>query len=464
VTGLQGADPFALDNAARRFRERAELLARIAPDVVSLLEVTRWEGSDAHVFRTDVNSTVAPTLRAVADVLVGLAETLTRDADDQRQASTARDGTGGVALAPRTSFLPARSPQDITDGWLQQAAANAGIDLGEWNPSEGAFANEQTIEDVYRYYGDLFLQHPHLQWAAMANLIGPSFAAGFFDLDTIRDGAGTMADTLDRLPQLPPGLEETRDLLRDLSEASEGELAYFETTFLEMQRQIFFDQARMHEAYLSGGLEAINELAAASQDVPGMVPIDDRTVQAWELIDEGIRSGNQDLVAEGNYLLLEREQRVIIDDFYNDMRNHNPPIGPAMTYMMTLVGDPSVPGAQSFPEVFPLDVTLTVDNAADDIPFIGGGIDVVTPDSASATITTPLPDGNIASFDDRWALIEQDTLPAFQELLSNDPELARELAKMSVEDRIEAVRLDDRIDDIAVHLLTSWDVSMDVDW
>ena len=77
--------------------------------------------------------------------------------------------------------------RELRDLWAQVAADRAGIDLEGWDPSAGAFANEDTIVAVYEYYGQLFLDHPELQWAGMANMIGPSFAAGFFDLDAMGD-------------------------------------------------------------------------------------------------------------------------------------------------------------------------------------------------------------------------------------------------------------------------------------
>ena len=77
-------------------------------------------------------------------------------------------------------------------------------------------------------------------------------------------------------------------------------------------------------------------------------------------------------------------------------------------------------------------------------------------------VRTPLPDGNIADFDTRWELITQDTLPAYQQLITNDPAYAREVIGSSIHDRIEMERLDDRIDDIILDLATDWDVG--VDW
>jgi hypothetical protein len=71
------------------------------------------------------------------------------------------------------------------------------------------------------------------------------------------------------------------------------------------------------------------------------------------MIHEGIETGDQSMIDAGNAALLWREQFEIINDDYRDMYNRDP-IGPLMTYAMTLIGKPSVPGAQGFPDVFPI--------------------------------------------------------------------------------------------------------------
>ncbi|OLE28223.1 MAG: hypothetical protein AUG49_03020 [Catenulispora sp. 13_1_20CM_3_70_7] len=137
--------------------------------------------------------------------------------------------------------------------WVATAAQHAGIDLNEWDPSAGTGPNQGNIQAVYTYYGNLFLNHPELQWAGMANMIGPSFAGGFMDIDMFRKMAQEFADKLDSLPAaaraaLPPDLQ----LLAKGSQLTSAELQYFESKFLAMQKHIFFDQAAAHEAYLAG--------------------------------------------------------------------------------------------------------------------------------------------------------------------------------------------------------------------
>ena len=270
---------------------------------------------------------------------------------------------------------------------------------------------------------------------------------------------------------LPPEVQA----LADLGALTESELRFYETTFLEMQKEIFLDQAVMHEAYLNGGLPAVEELRDAGL-------IDDRALEAWRQIQEGAATGDPDLLAAGNGRLLWREQNQIINDSYDDMYHHLPS-GPAFTYGMTVVGAPSIPGAGSYGQYDPLSVSVespgperigTPDRIGTperigpgpfsvEIPSVGvdlPSISVDNPTQVEVTVTTPLPAGNIADRADRWDLIVDDTLPAFQDLLADDPARAREIIDSPVADRIDDQRLQHQVDEIAERLL-DWDLDVD---
>ena len=112
---------------------------------------------------------------------------------------------------------------DVRAYYLAKAFEKAGIDPSTWDPSRGAEYNREIIEKVYTYYGKLYLDNPYMMWAGMANLIGPSFAAGFFDLSMIREWARTAAEGLDKIPDevrhlLPPGVESLEELARATDE------------------------------------------------------------------------------------------------------------------------------------------------------------------------------------------------------------------------------------------------------
>ena len=180
-------------------------------------------------------------------------------------------------------------------------------------------------------------------------------------------------------------------------------------------------------------------------------------VAAWQRIDDGAATGNTELVAEGDRDLLFREQRNVIDDDYRAM-SARPVTGEVFTYVFTAVGAPSIPGAESFSEVFPINAEV---RGGTDDGFFGPIRDALLPVEAEVAVgtATPLPDGNVANFDDRWALIEQDTLPAYVDLVENHPEQAAEILSTPVADRVEEWRIVHRIDDIA----TNWEPYVDVE-
>ena len=90
------------------------------------------------------------------------------------------------------------------------------------------------------------------------------------------------------------------------------------------------------------------------------------------------------------------------------------------------------------------------------IPFVGWG----NPLQVRAEVETPFKDGNISVDHQRWALISRDTLPAYRELLEQDPEGVREILSTPVDERIEDWRLWERRDEIAAQL-ADWDVRVE---
>ena len=390
------------------------------------------------------------------DLVAAFAGTLPLGTLDRRAARLAEDDVAGLQAlldeARRSGLPPAEYSGLLQDYWVARALRDAGIDPAAWNPSEGAEANRETILAVYAYYGRLYLDHPELQWAGMANLVGPSFAAGFFDIAEWRRLATAIAD-------LPPHLRAAlpRDAAK-LGELTAEELRFYETALLEMQKNIFVDQGSMHAAYVHGGLAALEEMHAAGL-------IDRRTAEAWRKIETGRLTGDARLLREGNKQLLRREQFEIIGHDYDRMRNHSP-TGGAVTWAITLLGTPSIPGARGYAEVFPKVVEIeTLGPHSIGTPrSINGwripGVSVDNPLQVSVEIETPFPDGNISDRHQRWALIEKDTLLRYLELVEGDPERLRRLIESPLADRIEEQRLHNPIDEI-VDRLADWEVDVD---
>jgi hypothetical protein len=312
-------------------------------------------------------------------------------------------------------------PHELKEMLLDRALDHAGIERASWRPALGVEANRRTVEAVYAYYGQLFLEHPYLEWAGMASMVGPAFFAGFSDIGFLPDALRRSLNAVfGRLP-------------RSLARRSTGDLGFYETTFLQMQKKIFEDQAPMHEAYLSDGLSQIEELYRARI-------IDVATLEAWRQIDAG-RDRDAVLVNCGNRTLLLREQFDIIDRFYVRMLRYRWPEGPAFTYTMTLTGAPSIPGAHSFPVRYPRTFVLSLPRAV-------------------IRVRTPLADGNIAVFADRWKLIDEDTLPEYLAFVRDRADEARALVATPISQRTPGYRLLARAGRLAIAAFTRWDLDV----
>jgi len=333
-----------------------------------------------------------------------------------------------LAFVRAKHILPARYAALLWQYWLVRSTIDADIDLTSWAPARGAEANKDAIFSVYTFYGKLFSRHPALQWAGMANMVGPSIAAGFFDLDAIPDVAALLAEKIDTLPpdvraELP---RELIDLARYGATLSPVDLRWFAAKLVAMQKHIFMDQASMHEAYLTGGMTAIAEMRAAGL-------IDDSAVAAWR----AIATGRSDLIREANTHLLSREQNQIVATQWNQMRHHHGPIGGMVTYAITLIGSVSIPGAKTPAQYSPL--TISAHHTTPDL-----------------VLTTPLPSFNIADKTDRWTYITHDTLPAYQRILRDYPTTARQIIASSIKDRVAQQRLAARWPQLATQLVTGW--------
>jgi hypothetical protein len=241
---------------------------------------------------------------------------------------------------------------------------------------------------------------------------------------------------------LPP---EVRDL-GNLGSMTGNELGWYQDKFLAMQKNIFMDQASMHEAYLNGGVPAVDEMHSAGL-------IDGQTQTAWHQI----ASGDPSQVQNGNALLLSREQNQVIDNQWNEMRQHDWPIGEAVTYGMTATGVASIPGTRTPGQFSPLTVSGQITDPG-----------VFVDESVNAKLQTPLPDFNIADKNSRWNYITTDTLPAYQQLLQNNPDLARQIVATPLDERINQQLLSNRLPQIEHDMLTNWKLDVngqvDVHW
>lgn len=337
--------------------------------------------------------------------------------------------------------------------WQSKALKEAGIDIDEWDISRGAPALSDIIEKVYDYYGELFKKNPNLEWAGLANLVGPSFAAGFLDLGTMREILQKYQDASGKIPDwLPLPYPLTREAAEQLANLGEDEVTWFEQKFLSMQQQIFLDMGSMNQAYVDGGMPAIQEMADAGLfEKSTNAYATEQMLDAWRVIDDPTSTPEE--LHEAAYQMAYREQHDIIQDDYDDMRAR-PGTGELVTKMFSTVGQVSVPGAETMGEYSPTEFggSLTVDP-------LGPGKVTTTVD-----VSIPIPTGNVADWEDRWDYFTNDTLPAYVDLLDR-PGGRQELDDImdrDMGDRIDEFRIHNRIDDLTEVFVEGTDVDVEV--
>jgi uncharacterized protein YukE len=351
------------------------------------------------------------------------------------------------APTPATEFAQVTLTGLSIEQWREIAYWRAGIDPDEWRPEDGLLENDAIVQAVYRYYGDLYLEHPELQWAGMANVVGPMFYAGWQDMYAVRglSDEGQRARYLSELvglPTLPGWVYDAGDHIADVvpggflspvdlaEHLTDEELEWYEDRFMGMQKEIFDDLAWQHEAYVLGGVGLMRDIHRNNP-----AEVDTRQLQAWE----DIASGEPDRVAEGNTQLLRREQLEIIQDDYDDMRGHHGPVGDVATYAFSVMAENPVPGGQAYRDYDP--ITIDADIGPPDLTFgvpFGPSWTWDSPDYHFEQ-DLPLPAGNLSNFEDRWGWIENDMLPRYQELLQ-DPEATRAIVSSDVAARAEDFR------------------------
>jgi uncharacterized protein YukE len=374
----------------------------------------------------------------------------TAGALDRATAAAPLAGVPFGSPTPATTFAHAALGNLSVDQWREIAYWRAGIDGDSWDPSDGLYANDDTVQAVYRYYGNLYLENPELQWAGMANIVGPMFYAGWQDMYAVRglSDEGQRVRYLSELvglPTLPGWAYDAGDQIADVvpggflspvdlaEHLADEELEWYEDRFMGMQKEIFDDLAWQHEAFVLGGVGLIREI---HRDNPS--EIDTRQLQAWE----DIASGEPDRVAEGNTQLLRREQLEIIQDDYDDMRDHHGPVGDVATYAFSTMADNPMPGGQAYRDYDPITVGFNLgppDVSIGPLGPLGPGLTIWDSPDVRIERDLPLPEGNLSNFEDRWGWIENDMLPAYHDLL-RDPEATRALVSTPVADRAEDFR------------------------
>jgi len=108
------------------------------------------------------------------------------------------------------------------------------------------------------------------------------------------------------------------------------------------------------------------------------------------------------------------------------------------TYGLTLAGTPAVPDAKGYRDVFPYTLSAPISRRS------------------RLVLRTPLAAGNLASFTNRWSLIETDTLPAYIRLIAGGASGARALIAVPVAQRMASFRLLRRLGRIVLAAVRHW--------
>ncbi len=188
---------------------------------------------------------------------------------------------------------PNRYKALLSHYWVTRAAADAGVNLDDWDPQRSAEHNRATIFAVYDFYARLYVQHPDtLRWMGFANIGAPAFAAGMLDFGTL------------------------------------PEFRFFASMLMSMQKHIFMDLGAMHAAYLAGGIQAVEEMRDA-----GLIDAD--VTAAWREPARAVMAFSS------------REQNLVVAQQFNRMRARLLPPGEVVTYAITVAGPMPVPGGKT---------------------------------------------------------------------------------------------------------------------
>lgn len=297
-----------------------------------------------------------------------------------RQLERLEQGANGTRAATNAQSVNAyaspdaleRNTSEMIAAWQNRALESAGIDPAQWDPSKGFEHNRETVEKVYQYYTDLYNQDSNLRWAGMAKMAGGTVFGGLQKIELAQQAERLLPDLPDlpdlpNLPNLPWGLPDLPDLpdlpnLPNVEAAAESALRLeeTETTLLQMQKDIFMDLAWQHQAYVEGGLPALEAMHQRGADVD---------IEAWR----DIASGDENRVWSGNTVLLRREQEEVLAAGYDTLDNI-----PTTRLGLSVLAESPVPGGRPFQIVNP--------------------------------------GGDLTNFNDRWEWIETDMLPAYREL------------------------------------------------
>jgi len=214
---------------------------------------------------------------------------------------------------------------------MDEMDADSGVAIENYLAGNGFITNRLNIQAVYAFYQKLFTEQPtHFYWAGLAKLAGAPVYAGLSDAQYCKEGLITSGYlTLDDL-----GAGIVLSLL-------ESKAAGFQTNLIQMNIDIYSDMDWQFEAYKNDGLQALEEIYAVD---PTLFDID-----AWKEIDDGIQNGDDAEIQDGNTLLAQQEQNVVLVEDYQKLSN----LFPGTSSLMSRLAQNPIIGGPDFLTVEP---------------------------------------------------------------------------------------------------------------
>ena len=181
----------------------------------------------------------------------------------------------------------------------------AEVDIALYHPGNGfrntvagtppEHDNVRRVQEIYYYYRQLFQQYPdEFMWAGMAKTAAAPIYAGMSDLTTWQQA------------QKIPGVSSDNGL---------GTEILIEGLLLGGQKAIFTDKAWAHRAYVASGKWALDWVRSENNNATDFI--------AWDDLDNGILDQDQPTINAANQILLRREQRDVVQQYYFDFATSN---------------------------------------------------------------------------------------------------------------------------------------------
>lgn len=225
---------------------------------------------------------------------------------------------------------------------------------------------------INRAYAEMYLSDPvAFKWAGIAALASQSIGD---KLSLLRDGSFLHTPTDGLSAAISFGLwfaAASCDYI--YLQAGEGNKAIYEDIYWQ------------HLAYREGGIAELERICEQG-DLPQNI------LEAWQMIDRGKRSGEEELIWQGNGILFEYEQKQVIQPILYDGKI-NKPLWKAISVANKVLG-----------------VLVTSPVPAEGPDF-----------------REHVPDGNLAEYSDRWKWCIEGIFPVWKDFETNHREELRTL-------------------------------------